>query len=110
MEGIETSWKRVYPHPLLKKYIDLLRDSFDVKAPHKITPYLVSAHEEMDRISDRHWREIKKNELKKLIKATSGLFFESLSDVHIISVETININFEIINRSQIKLKLKKLFC
>ena len=109
MEGIETSWKRVYPHPLLKKYIDLSRDSFDVKAPHKITPYLVSAHEEMDRISDKHWREIKKNELKKLIKATSGLFFESLSDVHIISVgETININFEIINRSPNKIKIEKI--
>ena len=65
-------------------------------------------NKELNKIIDRHWREIKKNEVKKLIKACSGLFFESLSNVEIsVPGKEIEIAFEAINRSPYNIKLEK---
>ena len=64
--------------------------------------------DELNRVIDPHWREIKKNEIKNLIKASSGLFFESLSNVEIAPPgEDISISFEAINRSPNNIKLKR---
>ena len=109
MEGIVTSWERVKPHDALKEYIQKTKDSFDIRHPYKITSYLTGAYKELNRVTDRHWREIKKNEIRNLIKASSGLFFESLSDVEIAPPgEDISISFEAINRSPNNIKLKKI--
>ena len=109
MEGIDTSWGRVRPHDTLKELIRQSKDSFDIRKPHKITSYLAGAYKELNRITDRHWREIKKKEIKNLIKATTGLFFESLSDVEIAAAgDDIKINFEAINRSPVDINLKKI--
>ena len=109
MEGIDTSWERVKPHDELKEYIQKSKDSFDIRHPYKIIPHLTGAYKELNRVIDPHWREIKKNEIKNLIKASSGLFFESLSNVEIAPPgEDISISFEAINRSPNNIKLKKI--
>ena len=109
MEGIDTSWDRVLPNELLRKHIQNARDSFNIREPYKIIIHLSLAHKELNRIIDRHWREIKKNEIKNLIKACSGLFFESLSDVELVARgEKININFDVINRSPSEITLEKI--
>ena len=109
MEGIDTSWERVSPHDRLKDLIKQSKDSFDIRKPYMITPYLAGAYRELNEITDIHWRDIKKKEIKNLIKASTGLFFESLSGVKIASPgDNIKINFEAINRSPIDINLKKI--
>ena len=50
-----------------------------------------------------------KNEVKNLIKATSGLFFEALSNVELASQgDEINIKFDVINRSPYPIRLEKI--
>jgi len=108
MDGINTSWDRVNTNVILNKYINNARDSFNVKKPYEIIDNLSLAHRELNKIIDRHWREIKKNELKEIIKACSGLFFESLSNVEIsVPDKEIEISFEAINRSPYDIKLEK---
>ena len=108
MDGINTSWNRVNAHMAIKEYVNNARDSFDVKKPYEIIDNLSLAYKELNKIIDRHWREIKKNEVKKLIKACSGLFFESLSNVEIsVPGKEIEIAFEAINRSPHNIKLEK---
>ena len=71
--------------------------------------YLTLAYREMNRVADRDWRVIKKNEVKNLIKAASGLFFETISNVEIASIgDEIKLNFDIINRSPYSIKLEKI--
>ena len=109
MEGIDTSWERVRPHDRLKELIKQSKDSFDIRKPHLITSHLADIYRELNRITDRHWREIKKKEIKNLIKVSTGLFFESLSDIEIAAPgDNIKINFEAINRSPVDIKLKKI--
>lgn len=109
MEGIDTSWDRVKPEEILRQHISNAKDSFDFKEPYNIINHLSLANKELNRVADSHWREIKKNEIKKIIKACSGLFFEALSDVELaVKGKEININFEAINRSPYEINLEKI--
>ena len=109
MEGIVTTWDRVKPNDALKSYIKQAKDSFNIYEPYQIISYLTLAHRELNRVFDRDWRVIKKNEIKNLIKASSGLFFEALSSVELASHgEEINIKFDVINRSPYPIKLEKI--
>ena len=109
MEGVITSWDRVKPNDALKSYLKKAKDSFNIDKPYEIIDYLSLAHRELNRVIDRDWRVIKKNEIKNLIKASSGLFFEALSNVELASNgEEIKIKFDIINRSPYPIKLEKI--
>ena len=109
MDGVNTSWDRVKPNDALRAYVKQAKDSFDINHPYKIIDYLTLAHRELNRVFDRDWRVIKKNEVKNLIKATSGLFFEALSNVELASQgDEIKIKFDIINRSPYPIKLEKI--
>ena len=109
MEGVITSWDRVKPNDKLKSYLKKAKDSFNINKPYEIIDYLSLAHRELNRVIDRDWRVIKKNEIKNLIKASSGLFFEALSNVELASNgEEIKIKFDIINRSPYPIKLEKI--
>ena len=109
MEGVITSWDRVKPNDELKSYLKKAKDSFNINKPYEIIDYLSLAHRELNRVIDRDWRVIKKNEIKNLIKASSCLFFEALSNVELASNgEEIKIKFDIINRSPYPIKLEKI--
>ena len=109
MDGVITSWDRVKPNDELKSYLKKAKDSFNINKPYEIIDYLSLAHRELNRVIDRDWRVIKKNEIKNLIKASSGLFFEALSNVELASNgEEIKIKFDIINRSPYPIKLEKI--
>ena len=109
MDGVDTSWDRVKPNDALKSYLRQAKDSFNIDKPYQIIDYLSLAHRELNRVFDRDWRSIKKNEIKNLIKASSGLFFEALSNVELASYgEEVKIKFDVINRSPYPIKLDKI--
>ena len=109
MEDINTSIDRIRPTDSLKSYIKKAKDLFDINNPHLMIDYLTLAYREMNRVADRNWRATKKNEIKNLIKAASGLFFETISNVEIASIgDEIKLNFDIINRSPYSIKLEKI--
>ncbi len=109
MDGIDVSWNRVEDNGEISVYINKLIDEFNPKNPHKTVNKLSILYHKVSKINDTHWKDIKLNEIKNLIKACLGLFFESLSNVPISSTgENIEINFDAINRSSLKIKLKKI--
>ena len=109
MDGVDTSWDRIKPNDALKSYLRQAKDSFNIDKPYQIIDYLSLAYRELNRVFDRDWRSIKKNEIKNLIKASSGLFFEALSNVELASYgEEVKIKFDVINRSPYPIKLDKI--
>ena len=51
-----------------------IEDSFDIRKPHLITSYLANIYRELNRITDRHWREIKKKRNKILSRYQPDYF------------------------------------
>ena len=108
MDGIDFTWNRLGENNEIIEYINNLVDEYDPKKPYKTVNKLSILYEKVSKINDEDWEKIKLNEIKNLIKACLGLFFESLSDVSISSIgENIKVNFDAINRSPININLKQ---
>ena len=108
MDGIDVTWNRFGENNEIIEYINNLVNEYDPKKPYKTVNKLSVLYEKVSKIKDEDWKKIKLNEIKNLIKACLGLFFESLSDVSISSIgENIKVNFDAINRSPININLKQ---
>ena len=108
MDGVDVTWNRFGENNEIIEYINNLVGEYDPKKPYKTVKKLSILYEKVSKIKDEGWKEIKLNEIKNLIKACLGLFFESLSDVSISPTgENIKVNFDAINRSPININLKK---
>ena len=108
MDGVDVTWNRFGENNEIIEYINNLVNEYDPKKPYKTVNKLSILYEKVSKINDEDWKKIKLNEIKNLIKACLGLFFESLSDVSISSIgENIKVNFDAINRSPININLKQ---
>ena len=108
MDGVDVTWNRFGENNEIIEYINNLVNEYDPKKPYKTVNKLSVLYEKVSKIKDEDWKKIKLNEIKNLIKACLGLFFESLSDVSISSIgENIKVNFDAINRSPININLKQ---
>ena len=108
MDGVDVTWNRFGVNNEIIEYINNLVNEYDPKKPYKTVNKLSVLYEKVSKIKDEDWKKIKLNEIKNLIKACLGLFFESLSDVSISSIgENIKVNFDAINRSPININLKQ---
>lgn len=108
-DDIDTSWGRVAGSEGVEFYINKAIAEYDVTNPAKITEYLVLARQELQKVKDDFWREVKTQELDDLIVSTSGLYFTLSSDDDFYAPgDSLKIELEVVNRSQIPVKLKEL--
>ena len=79
---------------------------FDFIKPAKHLPKLMEAYRLIQELEDHHWREIKEQQLKVIIQACAGLYLEaSASSASGTPNSKIEINFEVLNRSDIPIQL-----
>jgi LmbE family N-acetylglucosaminyl deacetylase len=105
-EGIDTSWNRVQGGKTIGDILNAVEKNFDFKNPSASIPELVKAYSLIQNLSDKHWKEVKTEEIKKIIAACAGLYFEAVADVQEITPDSpLKIKLEVINRSSIPMKL-----
>lgn len=105
-EGIDTSWNRVQGGKAIGDILNAVEKNFDFKNPSASIPELVKAYTLIQNLSDKHWKEVKTEEIKKIIAACAGLYFEAVADVQEITPDSpLKIKLEVINRSSIPMKL-----
>lgn len=105
-EGIDTSWNRVQGGKAIGDILNAVEKNFDFKNPSASIPELVKAFSLIQNLSDKHWKAIKTEEIKKIIAACAGLYFEAVADVQEITPDSpLKIKLEVINRSSIPMKL-----
>lgn len=105
-EGIDTSWNRIQGGKAIGDILMTVEKNFDFKNPSASIPELVKAYTLIQNLSDKHWKEVKTEEIKKIIAACAGLYFEAVADVQEITPDSpLKIKLEVINRSSIPMKL-----
>ena len=108
-DGIDTTWNRLKNGKPIGDIIEKIIKNYNFKDPSLSVSDLVKAYAMIQNLDDQHWKAIKSEEIKKIIKNCCGLFFEAIADKNEITrSEKLNVKCEIINRSEIKVQLLNL--
>jgi LmbE family N-acetylglucosaminyl deacetylase len=105
-EGVDTSWNRVKGGQPIQQLVEKIIANYDFSKPFQSVPDLVKTYQLIQKLDNEHWKRIKTQQIKSIIKACLGLYIESISEnAYANSNENIKVNTEIINRSPIDVKL-----
>ncbi|HEX8269868.1 MAG TPA: PIG-L family deacetylase, partial [Flavobacterium sp.] len=79
-EGIDTSWNRVKGGAAIGKLLSKVSSDFDFNHPAASIPDLLKAFSLIQSLDDRHWKDLKSDEIKNIIAACAGLYLEASAD------------------------------
>lgn len=108
-EGINTTWTRIPEGKAIGKILNKVEKNYNFKKPWQSVPELMNALEKIEQIDDEFWREQKLAQIKQVISSCLGLFAEAKSSsAYANPGDSVDINFEFINRSPVEVKLKSI--
>lgn len=108
-EGIDTTWNRVKGGKTIGDLLANVDKNFNFKNPSASIPELVKAYQLIQNLEDKHWKDIKSDEIKKIIYGCAGLYLEATADVQeAIPGSSIKVKIEATNRSDIKMNLNSI--
>tara|TARA_Y100000991_G_scaffold145522_1_gene109996 strand:- start:466 stop:2928 length:2463 start_codon:yes stop_codon:yes gene_type:complete len=110
-ESLDFSWDRVSNSAVIKSLTNEIIRNFSISDPSQSIPRLLKLRTAISKLDDEYWKKIKMKELEDLILQCSGLYIEmtTLSSKKS-NEDSVSFNLEIINRSNIKMKLKSISC
>ncbi|MGB1283843.1 MAG: PIG-L family deacetylase [Polaribacter sp.] len=104
--GINTTWNRIKGGGEIGDILYEIEENFDFVHPSKHISKLLEAYQKIKRLEDSHWRKIKEKQLLEIIEACAGLYLEaSAISSSGTPNSTIDVNFEVLNRSDIHIEL-----
>jgi len=107
--GIDTTWGRVKGGEAIGKSLDGVLRTFRCDDPAAILPHLLELDEQLQKIASDPWVGFKRQELRDLLWACSGLRLEAQADAYSYSPgETIKVSASVVHRLQGSLILKRL--
>lgn len=107
-EGINTTWTRILEGKVIGEILQNVEKNFNFQNPSVHLKDLTKAYLLIQNIKDEYWREQKSEQIKKIILACSGLYLEAVSDSESTTKSgKFDLNFEVVNRSNSVVKLKK---
>ncbi|MAZ27310.1 MAG: LmbE family protein [Cytophagaceae bacterium] len=105
-DGIDTSWNRVKGGSAIGDILYAVQENYDHGNPAASLPGLIKAYSLITKLEDTHWRPIKENQIKQVIKACAGLYLEAVTDRQTATKnENVTLEVEAINRSDFPVKL-----
>jgi len=108
-EGIDLSWNRIAGSQSVANLLWEAENQFNFEEPYKITPLLLNAYNELQKLEDKYWVDIKSKELLELIKSCSGIWTEAVTDEYYLTDEnSFKIETGIVNRSHEPFVLKNI--
>lgn len=108
-EGISFDWKRLEGGETIGKIITLAEQNFNVDKPSTSLPELVDILTAIEKLKDSYWKEQKTREIKDLIQASAGLWFESYTSQaqHAIG-DSVTVRSQIVLQSGADITLKQI--
>ncbi len=107
MDDVNTTWKRLKDGEAIEQTINAIGKSFDENAPAGSVPALVQLLGHIEKLPDVYWRDQKVKELKDLIAACAGLWFEAYTPEATYALgDKIQVRRQVICRYNDRVKLK----
>ncbi|MEC3881568.1 PIG-L family deacetylase [Parapedobacter sp. 10938] len=85
-EGVETSWKRISGAERIGRLVAQIDEQFDMEHPEKSIDDLLDLLALVSEVGNNHWKDLKVAEIKDLILACGGIWFESYAPVSQLAV------------------------
>ncbi|WP_257669435.1 PIG-L family deacetylase [Parapedobacter tibetensis] len=76
-DGIETSWKRIKGGENIQQSVASILEDFDMERPERSINGLIALLSAVEALDDEYWKIQKTTEIKNLILACGGIWFES---------------------------------
>ncbi|MGV6831703.1 MAG: PIG-L family deacetylase [bacterium] len=107
--GIDTSWNRIDGGQAIAALLEPIEANFNFQNPAAHIPNLVAAYNLLQQSTNDHWKNIKSKELLNIIQWCAGLYLEASADTASATPgEQINLNFELLNRSEIPIQVEQI--
>ncbi|WP_423146438.1 PIG-L family deacetylase [Rubrolithibacter danxiaensis] len=108
-EGIDLTWNRLKGADKIAGMIKTANQEFDMENPSASVKQLISILNEVEKLKDDYWKTQKEKELKELIAACSGLWFESYSADQSVGLgDKVKVSHQYIVRSDVPVQLKEI--
>ncbi|MBJ7879994.1 PIG-L family deacetylase [Gelidibacter salicanalis] len=105
-EGIDTSWNRVKGGQPIGKLLKSVQEHYDFNNPSASIPQLVEAYQRIQKLEDKHWKQVKSEAIKNVIAGCAGLYLEVAAASNTATPNsTVKLSLEAINRSPQHIKL-----
>ncbi|MCO6360799.1 PIG-L family deacetylase [Roseivirga pacifica] len=106
-ENIDQTWGRVAGGKEIGTLIKKANDNFDMENPAASIKELLTIREKINGLEDEYWKQVKGQEVDRIIKASLGLYFELVADDYsAVNGESIHISGEAVNRSNAAVELE----
>ncbi len=109
MTGINTDLNRIDPSGKLTAIYTQIKNQFDIANPSACISSIIKFMDALDLVEDTHWKEIKYNQAKDLLKNLTGLFIMASSrTAEYTPGDSLDLNMEIIARNFGGIKIRNL--
>ena len=107
-EGINTTWTRVPGGAAIGKILEKVEQEFQLAHPAASVPDLVRAYRLMEQLPDGFWKRTKAEELREVIKACLGLYFEVVAtEPSAAPGESLTLRAEVVQRAGLPIRLEQ---
>lgn len=105
-EGIDTTWNRVKGGKPIKELLNKIALEFDFANPAASITDLAKVYSMIQSLDDKHWKNLKSEEIKSIIAACAGLYLEVVSQSQEATPGSVlSLKIEAINRSSVAMQL-----
>lgn len=110
-DGVDISWNRIVGAEGIAQKIDRIIQTYQFEQPEKSVDALVEVYKNIRQLPSKSNWEIKKlEEVKQLIIACSGLFFEATTEEeYAVLGEKMNVSFFVNKRNDVKVQLEQIW-
>ncbi len=106
MDGVNTTWSRVKGGDAIGSEVEKIRKDFNVDHPEKSVKAIVDLSDKLEKIPVSYWRDQKRSELKNILAACAGLWFEAYTNEQAYALgDEMNIRSQIISRYGLNISL-----
>lgn len=107
-DGIDLTWKRLGDHGHIDKLIEQIHREYDHERPYSSIPDLVRLKDRIMKVDQEYWKEIKLEEIDKIIQACAGIYVDVRADDYRAAPgDSIELEVEVTNRADIPVTLKQ---